>query len=182
MNLLGVFFVSVAAAGSPEQPSSVGPLPAMDVSRKSPIGWTDAHNVAYGLPLVDGGPQVPKDSAVAFLDVASDEFLCAQNDYGQTALHLAVRQNHVPVVDLYARRRLCLNVANNDGDTPLHYAAVFQRTTAVWTLLGAGADPSLTNEDGDTPLDDAEAHRAKKVIGILKAARENPHTPRQSEL
>jgi len=84
-----------------------------------------------------------------------------------------VRQNHVAVVDLYARRRLCINAANEDGDTPLHYAAVFRRTDATWLLLGAGADVAATNADGDTPLDDATAHKATKVAAILRAAAES---------
>ena len=42
-------------------------LPALDAGRVSPIGWTDAHNVAYGLPLAKGAPVVPRDEAAAFL-------------------------------------------------------------------------------------------------------------------
>ena len=87
-------------------------------------------------------------------------------------------------MDLYARRRLCLDAANADGDTPLHYAAVFQRTDAVWMLLGAGADPGATNADGATPLDDARENRARTVVAVLEAARSHPRTPaaRRGEL
>lgn len=155
-------------------------LPALDAGRVSPIGWTDAHNVAYGLPLAKGAPVVPRDEAAAFLGAADDAFLCRANAYGQTALHLAVRQNHVAVVDLYARRRLCINAANKDGDTPLHYAAVFQRTDATWLLLGAGADVAALNDDGDTPLDDATAHKATRVVAILRAAAESPRSAKWS--
>ncbi|KAH8058833.1 hypothetical protein JL721_9401 [Aureococcus anophagefferens] len=133
-------------------------VPALDVGRRSPLGWTDAHNVAYGLPVTPEAGVVADVDALAFLGGANDDYLCARNDYGQTALHLAVRQNRLDLVDLYARRRLCLDAANLDGDTPLHYAAVFQRTDAVWMLLGAGADlarptptarrPSTTSERG----------------------------------
>jgi hypothetical protein len=154
--------------------------PGIDYGRVSAIGWTDAHNVAYGLPLDRGSAAVPREDAAAFLAAADDAYLCARNDYGQTALHLAVRQNNVAVVDLYARRRLCLDAANADGDTPLHYAAVFQRLDAVWMLLGAGADPSAENADGDTPADDAASNRATAVVGIvgiLRAAAANPPRP-----
>ena len=149
-------------------------LPVRGEGRRSALGWTDAHNVAYGLPVLPGGELIPREAAAEFLAGSSDDYLCARNDYGQTALHLAVRQNHADVVDLYVARRLCLDVANGDGDTALHYAAVFQRTDAVWMLLGAGADPTAKNDLGDTPLDDAKANRAKKVIEILQAASANP--------
>jgi ankyrin repeat protein len=159
-------------------------VPALDVGRRSPLGWTDAHNVAYGLPVTPEAGVVADVDALAFLGGANDDYLCARNDYGQTALHLAVRQNRLDLVDLYARRRLCLDAANADGDTPLHYAAVFQRTDAVWMLLGAGADPGATNADGATPLDDARENRARTVVAVLEAAQSHPRTPaaRRGEL
>lgn len=149
------------------------PTPPLDESRVSAIGWTDAHNVAFGWPVVglpgaEGATeQVPRERATAFLEAASDEFLCRQNDYGQTALHLAVRQDHLAVVSLYTARRICLDVANRDGDTPLHYAAAWVRPAAAKLLVEAGADVSAQNRKGDTPANDARAKGEPDMVRIL---------------
>lgn len=58
-----------------------------------------------------------------FLEAASNEYLCVRNEFGQTALHLAVREENMDILDVYIERALCLNIGNKDGDTPLHYAS-----------------------------------------------------------
>ena len=106
----------------------------LDETRVSEIGWTDAHNAVYGWPVE--GFVIPVEEIADFLQSASDEFLCRPNDFGQTVLHLAVRQNHLGVVQLCVDRRLeCLETGNNDGDTPLHYAAVWNRPEASKLIL-----------------------------------------------
>ncbi|KAH8055564.1 hypothetical protein JL720_14308 [Aureococcus anophagefferens] len=147
-------------------------VPALDVGRRSPLGWTDAHNVAW-LPVTPEAGVVADVDALAFLGGANDDYLCARNDYGQTALHPPCDRT-ASIWWICTRRRLCLDAANLDGDTPLHYAAVFQRTDAVWMLLGAGADPGATNADGATPLDDAR--EPLTVAAVLEAARSHPRT------
>lgn len=43
-----------------------------------------------------------------------------QNVNLQTALHLAVERQHVQIVKLLVRKGANLNIADKDGDTPLH--------------------------------------------------------------
>jgi ankyrin repeat protein len=134
----------------------------LDESRVDELGWTDAHQIAYAF-----GDTVLRVEWLE-LELASSDYLCLQNDYGQTALHLAVRQNNVKVVELYATRRICLDVANKDGDTPLHYAAAWSRFEATRLLLDAGANPNSPNKNGLFPLDDAVAGRYSRIVALLQ--------------
>ena len=141
-----------------------GTAVALDENRISELGWTDAHNVAYGWPVQSATVENPVD----FLRQASPEFLCLQNEYGQTALHLAVRQDQLDIVkDVYASRRICLDIPNRDGDTPLHYAAAWGRVEAAEILVAAGADPSSKNLLGRTPRQDAIENKHTRIVSIL---------------
>ncbi|XP_015601885.1 E3 ubiquitin-protein ligase MIB1 isoform X2 [Cephus cinctus] len=106
-----------------------------------------------------------------------------QNVNLQTALHLAVERQHTQIVRLLVREGANLNVADKDGDTPLHEALRHHTLTQLRQLqdvqdvgrllisLGAqghdkksssfiayflaahGADLELKNKKGQTPLD-----------------------------
>jgi len=149
----------------------------LNESRVSVLGWTDAHFVAYGWPIV--GVTIARDTAAEFLEKADPAFLCLQNDFGQTALHLAVRQDHLPLVRFYAEKGLCLNVPNNDGDTPLHYAASWGRLEAAQILVDAEADISAKNQLQNTPRDDAISQNHDNIVSILDhaLAKQSPESP-----
>ena len=141
----------------------------LDETRASVIGWTDAHTAVYGWPIE--GFIIPLDDIVDFVKYASDDFLCRQNDFGQTVLHLAVRQNNLGVIQLCVDRRLeCLETGNNDGDTPLHYAAVRNRPEAAKLLLPLTRNKQILNKEGESPLDDAKKHSHHAMIRLLKDA------------
>ncbi|XP_076623581.1 E3 ubiquitin-protein ligase mind bomb 1 isoform X1 [Colletes latitarsis] len=106
-----------------------------------------------------------------------------QNVNLQTALHLAVERQHTQIVRLLVREGANLNVADKDGDTPLHEALRYHTLSQLRQLqdvqdvgrllmgLGAqgqdkksssfiacflaahGADLELKNKKGQTPLD-----------------------------
>ncbi|XP_026301628.1 E3 ubiquitin-protein ligase MIB1 isoform X1 [Apis cerana] len=106
-----------------------------------------------------------------------------QNVNLQTALHLAVERQHTQIVRLLVRAGANLNVADKDGDTPLHEALRYHTLSQLRQLqdvqdvgrllmgLGAqgqdkksssfiacflaahGADLKLKNKKGQTPLD-----------------------------
>ncbi|CAG9840593.1 unnamed protein product [Diabrotica balteata] len=106
-----------------------------------------------------------------------------QNVNLQTALHLAVERQHTQIVRLLVREGANLNVADKDGDTPLHEALrhhtlsqlrQLQDVQDVGKLLmglgtqgsdkkssasiacflaGNGADLTIKNKKGQTPLD-----------------------------
>ncbi|XP_050309811.1 E3 ubiquitin-protein ligase MIB1 [Anthonomus grandis grandis] len=106
-----------------------------------------------------------------------------QNINLQTALHLAVERQHTQIVRLLVREGANLNIADKDGDTPLHEALrhhtlsqlrQLQDVQDVGKLLmglgtqgsdkkssasiacflaGNGADLTIKNKKGQTPLD-----------------------------
>lgn len=106
-----------------------------------------------------------------------------QNGNLQTALHLAVERQHYQIVHLLVREGANLNIADKDGDTPLHEALrhhtlsqlrQLQDVHDVGKLLmglgsqgadkkssasiacflaGNGADLTIKNKKGQTPLD-----------------------------
>ncbi|XP_031345282.1 E3 ubiquitin-protein ligase MIB1-like [Photinus pyralis] len=106
-----------------------------------------------------------------------------QNVNLQTALHLAVERQHTQIVRLLVKETANLNIADKDGDTPLHEALrhhtlsqlrQLQDVQDVGKLLmglgtqgsdkkssasiacylaGNGADLTIKNKKGQTPLD-----------------------------
>lgn len=149
--------------------------PNFDIRRVDDLGWTDAHHIAFAsYPLRNAKANVWRD----FLEKSPSEYLCKQNTYGQTPLHLAVRENFLEIVDFYLRRRPllpCLETANRDGDTPLHYAAAWGRLAIAARLLEGGVDPMVRNANGDTPADDAKSHHFPVIASMLEEATNKPH-------
>ncbi len=64
-----------------------------------------------------------------------------------------------------------VNLRDNRGNTPLHYAV--HDSDATEMLLGKGADPNLSNEDGNTPLHLASRRGDKEVVRCLLKAGAN---------
>ena len=77
--------------------------------------------------------------------------LAAEAD-GTTALHWAVRQDDLELVDRLLKTGADPKVANRYGITPLHLAAINGSAGAIERLLKAGADPNEVGADGETPL------------------------------
>ena len=53
-------------------------------------------------------------------------------------------------------------VQDDDGNTPLHYAANFGKDENIQTLLAAGADAKVKDNSGKTPWDYAQDNETLK--------------------
>jgi ankyrin repeat protein len=71
---------------------------------------------------------------------------------GTTALHWAVRQDDLELVDRLLRSGANPKASNRYGVTPLHLAAVNGNAAVIERLLKAGADANETGVDGETAL------------------------------
>ncbi len=71
---------------------------------------------------------------------------------GTTALHWAVRQNDVELVERMLRAGADVNAANRYGVTPLQLAAVNGDAKLLERLLDAGGDANAAGTDGETLL------------------------------
>lgn len=73
-----------------------------------------------------------------------------------------------PIVERLINAGADLNIAGQNGMTPLHLAALSSDDSSVAALLAAGAKPDLRDEAGKTALDLARQHRHVKVVALLE--------------
>ena len=128
---------------------------------------------------IDGNMQVLK----YLLCIASDIGVnISDNVYGQTALHYAISccsdsrtQLHEACIagDLNEVRRLelssphLINVQDNSGQTPLHWACYYGHEDIVISLMFAGADETIANIDRKTPSQWAKNRGHNKLLKLL---------------
>ena len=88
---------------------------------------------------------------------------------GWSPLHVAVSMKRASrqITTLLIERGANVNVYNDKGHTPLHYAALEERTEMVTLLLQAGAVADIRNSDGWTPLHVAVARKSPEVVSLL---------------
>jgi len=76
----------------------------------------------------------------------------AQDEWGQTPLHMACANGHTRTVVVLLHFKANPALANLEGNTPLHWAAVNGKVEAVHLLIKSRADVSVKNKMGHTPL------------------------------
>ncbi|XP_072559976.1 nuclear factor NF-kappa-B p100 subunit-like [Paramormyrops kingsleyae] len=91
--------------------------------------------------------------------LAVQRHLCAaQDENGDTPLHLAIINQQTSVVEQLVRtivsmkQQKILDTRNHLQQTPLHLAVITGQSKVTGFLLGAGADPSFLDRDGRTPV------------------------------
>lgn len=72
------------------------------------------------------------------------------------------------MVDVLIKHGARINIEDNNGRTPLHYASEMGYERIVWALMQAGADKKAKDNNRHTPLDLAKTRELENVIHILE--------------
>lgn len=121
------------------------------------------------------------EAARALLDNDTEEVeVNAQLTDGNTALHIAVRRQELPLAKLLLERGASVSLANSEGLTPLHVCAssssedspeeAIERSGICAALLAAGADVDAVTEDGRTALHISARSLIPQFMGLLLEA------------
>ncbi|KAF5924651.1 hypothetical protein HPG69_004523, partial [Diceros bicornis minor] len=92
---------------------------------------------------------------------------------GELALHLAVRvanQASLPLVDFIIQNGGHLDAKAVDGNSALHYAALYNQPDCLKLLLKGRASTGTVNEAGETALDVARKKQHKECEELLEQA------------
>ncbi|MBR1825408.1 MAG: ankyrin repeat domain-containing protein [Alphaproteobacteria bacterium] len=82
----------------------------------------------------------------------------------------SIKQNNLPEVLNLLDKGENVNAANEQGNTPLHYAVATDNAEIAEILLAKGADINAANAKGWTPLKIAEKKQVPNVLPILQKA------------
>ncbi|XP_056332575.1 arf-GAP with SH3 domain, ANK repeat and PH domain-containing protein 3 isoform X1 [Danio aesculapii] len=94
-------------------------------------------------------------------------------DLKETGLHLAVRMSDktsLALVDFLAQNCGCLEKKTVEGNTALHYCALYKKTECLKLLLKAKAVLHTVNSAGETALDIAKRLQHMQCIELLELA------------
>ena len=80
----------------------------------------------------------------------------------------AVLHDKVRAAKMAIKNGAEIDVEDEDGDTPLHYAAHYGYIRLVKLLIENEAEVNHKNKDGKTPLYYAEKCKQKEIANLLK--------------
>jgi len=136
------------------------PLEAGDIDGRTPLHHAlrapEPHSIRAMQQLMEYGANVS-----------------AQDKFGRTVLHEVMLSGssfwHKPVdqkTDFLLRARCALDLPDEHGRTPLHYAAATGHHRVVRALLAAGANPELFDHDGYRPMDEVRRQIEQDIRGL----------------
>lgn len=96
----------------------------------------------------------------------------ARDSYGGTALHAAMFQSNIKIVQMLINYGLDVNaIGPRNGYTPLHDAVWANNAAAARELLAHGANTGIKGKDGLTPLEKARQEGKTELIKVLEAGK-----------
>ncbi|RQW21595.1 ankyrin repeat domain-containing protein [Rhodobacteraceae bacterium CH30] len=96
----------------------------------------------------------------------------ARDSFGGTALHAAMFQKNIKVVELLLNAGFDVNaVGPRNGYTPLHDAVWANNVPAAQLLLAKGARTDIKGKDGMTPYEKAVKEGKTEIARVLQGAR-----------
>ena len=97
-----------------------------------------------------------------------ENFINAKNKEGFTALHYAVSNGNIKIVQLLKKFGANLEAVTNNGKNIMHLAAESnQPTMLIYLLLNEAQDISSVDENGSTPLHWACYYGAEESVNYL---------------
>lgn len=114
-------------------------------------------------PLHHACREVATDTMYSLLDLSADPG--ARNDSGDTPLHYA--RNGDVVAALLWRRRVSVDVQNDQGRTPLHESIALERLGVSQALVKAGADLTLRDKKGMSAFDCACMYENSEMVQMM---------------
>jgi ankyrin repeat protein len=102
-----------------------------------------------------------------FFDVNARDLIIAAGDRSASDHHLAVLLDVKEVIEKVNHLQNINHIADDKGDTLLHYAARYDKITSAWHLLSMGADSRVSNNNGDNVLHIAAKYGHSKFIGLI---------------
>jgi ankyrin repeat protein len=85
-----------------------------------------------------------------------------------TALHHATSSNYLLIVHRLVVYGASVNITNNDGKSPLFYAAHYGHTNCIRLLLSLGSNPYHVSNDNRSPLDIVKERGLQEVVKIME--------------
>jgi ankyrin repeat protein len=160
------------------------------------FAWNSAFNHWYRLPTQSNSenpvPDYPPRTSplyyavklgytclAQYLILRRPHDLDASDIYGTTALHIAAFKPNCKVAQMLVERTAAIDVRDNNGRTPLHYAtrdggwdydegdSYDDGFDCVRLLLDSGASAEAQNNDGSTPLHVAASKMTQEIVQLL---------------
>jgi ankyrin repeat protein len=114
------------------------------------------------------------DTVSFLIDVKAKVYLV--DSEGQTALHLAAKQNNPDIALALIKAKANIHATDNEGTTPLHWAAESGHPDTLKALLAAGADKDVNRiSRNNTPLQLAVKSGDLDTVKALLEAKADIH-------
>ncbi|RUS91977.1 hypothetical protein EGW08_000190 [Elysia chlorotica] len=136
-----------------------------DSQGRTALHWATEYGysrIAHHILSVQSRDRVTCDSgtsAVSLLD--------AQDERGQTALHVACNMRRENLASLYISLKTSVNISDRSGNTALHRAVRMNLETIALMLCELGADVNAVNELLWTPLHEAARTGNENIMAEL---------------
>jgi ankyrin repeat protein len=121
-------------------------------------GWTPLHEA------IVRGNQLGVETLVS-----KGADIGVRNFKGDNALHIAIQCTSYDIIELLVQtNKIQIDTKNNDGWSPLHFAAWTGRGDVVEMLLKNGAEVNIKNNFNHTPLRTANRNGKTEVVELLR--------------
>ncbi len=95
------------------------------------------------------------------------------DDYRNRMIHVAAKSKHEKILKMLLALKANPNIANKDGDTPLHFAVRHGRHNNAEQLIKVGANLNVGNKRGETPIFECAKTGDIGIMRLLYASGSN---------